>query len=122
MPRLYQNDSISPNRSTFVETGVRLGESVAFSASVANVKRNTVTVKMVSGKASYEKITPVKACDSECVVAEVSSGFAISFNVKYGDSAALADMKAEVLRLFSQAEANMVHGVVPGAAATFAEA
>lgn len=122
MPHKYQNDSISPSRSTFVETGLRVGESVAFAASVANVKRNTVTVKMVSAKASYEKITPVQACDNTCVVAEVSSGFTLSFNVKYGDSAALAAMKAEALRLFAVAEANMLYGVVPGAAETFAEA
>lgn len=122
MPHLYQNDSISPNRSTFVETGLRLGESAAFSASAANVKRNAVTVKMVSGKVSYEKVTPIQACDDACVVAEVMSGFTLSFNVRHGDSTALAAMKAEALRLFAVAEANMVYGVVPSAAETFAEA
>lgn len=121
MPKMYQNIQATRSQSSFVEVLNRPSAEVTFDSRVASVTRAGVSERFTSLRMRFARPLEVKACGNECVTGIFDTGFTLSANVKYNDVAALDAMKAEVDRLFAAAKANLVAGIVPGAASTFSE-
>lgn len=118
MAKLYRNAQLTLGSSAFIEVGDFDGSSVAFTAKNSVVKKGGVSLSVTAGKAAYREPIDVTTVDGGIV--EFAGGFTLQFNIKTGDTAALAAYKAECMRVFAIAENEMAHGFVPGAAANFA--
>lgn len=117
MAKSYRNTLLSRTAAEFIEVGDRDGSAVAINARTNSVRKGGAEAKIVAGKVSYGK--PILVANEGTGTVEFAGGFTLSFNVKHGDSATLAAYKAEVLRIFALAEADLAYGIVPGASTTF---
>lgn len=118
----YQNTALKPGNSEFVEVENYTGATAAFTARTTRVQVSTQSVDVTSGKLVYVLPMPIFACgdtEKECRLGVVNTVFRLEFNAI--DRTNLQAIRAEANRLFDEAEAGLVRGVVPGAAATFAD-
>lgn len=118
----YINTIRDKANSEFVRTEPSFDGSVLqFNAVPVNPTIVGVVVPMVKGYARLSVPSPVDSCNPAVCGGSVSQTIKLEFNILRGDTAALASMRAEVLRCFDVAVADyqLANGIVPPTTATF---
>lgn len=115
----YQNTGFDAGRSIFINTAKQLPSQATFSASRATVKTSSGNVNFVRGAIALRSNIVPTICGESCPT-EVTESVKLEFSVLDG-ATSLADLKAEVDRLFTEAIAayGFSRGLVPPVYANF---
>lgn len=121
MTHKYQNVEFTPQQSAFVDITQPNPLKATFASRKVNVKVDGGQFAMVRAQVLVQEPFLAVPCGETCGT-ELTRSVKLEVNVEKG-GASIADLRAEVIRLFDQAMTNygLAEGYVPPAYANFTE-